>query len=176
MFRSFLYKLAVVLAVLSLVPLLIFFSRKESPPEKVKVKLHNRQTVENFTLESTGKEKWLLSSPLALFKGKDVIELKSPVLTLISPKRAVVRANEAVYYRGKGLLKLKGVSLNLENLKAFSVSGTYFLKKELFKGKGGCEVLTENSETTGNLCTLYLKSEEVIISDRIKSVIRSERR
>lgn len=171
--RSLLYKLAFFLALASLVPLVIFLSRRESPPEKVSVKLHNKQTVENFTLSSAGKEKWVLRAPIAVFEDRDKIKLEKPVLTVSSHPPAVIEAEEALFDRKSSRLYLKGVRLTSRNIKAFSPRGTYLLKRELFKGTDGCSftLQSSNSTTTGKECEILVKERKVIISQGVKTQV-----
>ena len=171
--RGLFYKVAFLLALASLVPLIIFLSRRESPPEKISVKLHNKQTVENFTLSSTGKERWVLRAPVAVFEDKNRIKLKKPVLTVYTRPPVVIEAEEALFDRSRSELYLKGVHLTSENIEALAPVGTYFMKRELFKGSKGCtfNLKTSKSTTTGKLCRILVDKREVIISKGVKTQV-----
>jgi len=174
MSRSFFYKAALVLALVSLIPLVIFLSRRESPPEKISVRLHQKQTVENFTLNSTGQTRWVLKAPVAVFREKDLIELTSPVLTVFRTPPVTVRAGEALFDRKRGILTLRDVYLETGQLRAFSPGGTYLIDKEIFKSSSGCRVVAGSSTTEGKNCTLLIPEREVIITQQVKTVISGE--
>ena len=172
--RSFFYKVALILVVLSLVPLVIFLSRREGPPKKISVKVHQRQTVENFVLNSTGEEKWVLKSPLAVFKEKNLIELQSPVLKVFRDPPIVIEAERALFNRAKGELRVVKVKLKSGQLFGTSQEGTYFVDRELFTTNSGCLIKVRSSTTTGKNCTLKFKEREVIISQNVRTLIDGE--
>ncbi|WP_456342723.1 LPS export ABC transporter periplasmic protein LptC [Thermovibrio sp.] len=174
MSRSFFYKAALILALSSLIPFIIFLSRRENPPEKISVKLHQKQTVENFVLTSSGKSRWILKSPLAVFREKELIELDSPVLTVSGSPPIVVRARKALFDRKRGELELEGVEMETGELSAASPQGVYFVERELFKTDKGCLVKSGSATTTGKECTLKLDKRKVIITQQVKTVITGE--
>jgi len=169
--RGLFYKIAFVLALASFVPLVLFLSRRESPPEKVPVPSHKKQTVENFTLSSTGKERWVLRAPVAIFEDRNRIRLKRPVLTVYTRPPVVIKAEEALFDKGRSELYLKKAHLTSENIEAFSPLGTYYVKRELFTGREGCtfNLKTSKSTTTGGVCRILVDRREVIISKNVKT-------
>jgi len=171
--RSLFYKVAFLLAVASLVPLVIFLSRRESPPEKISVKVHDKQTVENFTLTSSGERRWLLRAPVAIFEDRERIRLKEPVLEVEAEPPVLIRAKEALFNKAKGVLYLKGVELTSGNLEAGAPSGVYYVKRELFDTKAGCtfRLKDTNSNTTGNHCQIFVKEREVIITNHVRTEV-----
>ena len=173
--RNKLYKLALLLVLLSFVPFLLFVSKRETPPEKIKVPQHKTQTVENFVLKSAGKNVWELESPSAVLVRKDLIKLTKPVLTVLSKERVVIKASEALFDREKQLVYLKQVSLKGKNFIAFSPEGIYDLKSQTFKTEVGCKAVYNSVNTLeGKKCVLNLKSRVTIISNRVKTVIRED--
>ncbi len=174
MSRNFFYRAALLLSLLSLIPLMVFLSRRETPPEKISVKFHQRQTVENFILNSSGSRRWVLKSPLAVFKEKDLIELKFPVLTLFTSPPVIVKAKRALFNRKENRLELEEVELESGQLFASSPRGTYLIEKELFETSSGCLVKTPSFTTSGKVCTLNLEEGEVIITQQVKTVVTGE--
>ncbi|WP_456456116.1 LPS export ABC transporter periplasmic protein LptC [Thermovibrio sp.] len=169
--RSFFYRLALALLLVSILPFIFFLVRRETPPENLKVKTHKEQTIENFTLNSTGKNRWILKSPKAVFRGNNLVELKKPVFETLNAPKIEITAKEALLNREKGFLFLKSVNLVSNGLKAFSPEGIYFIETGVFKTDKGCELKTETSTTKGRKCIFYLKEGEVIIEGKVKSTI-----
>ena len=173
--RSRLYRLALLFLIISFVPFLIFISRKETPPEKVNIPQHKSQTIENFILKSSGKNRWQLTSPKAKFLDKSIIELEKPVLTVFLKSRITIEADEAKLDRKKGLIYLDNVKLIGSSFKASSPQGIYILKRELFKTNRNCKVTYNIVNTSeGKICTLDLKYQRAIISGGVKTVVREE--
>ena len=170
--RGLFYKVAFLLALFSLVPLVIFLARKESPPEKLSVKVRQKQTVENFSLKSTGKPPvWTLSSPIAVFKDKERIELKEPSLIVYLEPPVKITASKALFDRSKGELYLYQVRLTSKELEASSPYGVYLVDKALFKTSSGCRVLSKGSRTSGKVCSLYLRSKEFVLEGSVRTTI-----
>jgi lipopolysaccharide export system protein LptC len=170
--RRLFYRIAFLLALFSLVPLIVFLARRESPPEKLSVKVRQKQTVENFSLKSTGKSPvWTLNSPLAVFKDKERIELEKPSLTLYLSPPVEITASKALFDREKRELYLHQVHLVSEEVDAYSPSGVYFLNKALFKTDSGCKIISGASRTSGKVCTLYLKSRKFVVEGSVKTTI-----
>ena len=171
--RSKFYKIAVLLAIISFIPLFIFVSRRENPPDKVNVPRHKTQTVENFRLKASGKEKWELVSPKAQFVDKNIVNLENPVLTVYLKNRVTVKAREARLDRSKGTVYLKDVKLVGTDFEAFSRKGIYYLRREVFKTNSGCKAIYNGvNSSKGRVCTIDLKSRKVIIRGRVKTVVR----
>ncbi|ADU97117.1 protein of unknown function DUF1239 [Thermovibrio ammonificans HB-1] len=170
--RRKLYRLAVLLAFLSLLPLVLFLSRREEPPLKVKVKVHQRQTIENFTLESTGKRVWTLSAPEAQMVDKDKIYLKEPVLTVYLKEPVKIYADSAVYFRDKGIVDLISPRLVTANYTAYTGRGVYNLKTATFKSLTTCTATAPGKgSTVGASCTVKVDKGVVIIKGKVKSVL-----
>ena len=167
------YKLALILAVVSFLPFLIFVSRREAPPEKVKVPQHKTQTVENFKLKATGENKWELSAPKATFIGKNVIKLILPVLTVYLQNEIIIKSSSAVLYRDRGIVYLDNVTLVGRNFRASSKKGTYNLKRQLFETDEGCRAVYNNvNSLEGEICKIDVREDKVIILKHVKTVIR----
>ena len=173
--KSKLYKLALFLLIVSFFPFLIFISKKETPPEKINVPQHKTQTVENFILKSSGKNRWQLKSPQAKFLDKNTVELKRPVLVVFLKSKITIKAEEAKFNKNLGLIHLKSVELIGPDFWAFSPEGIYDLNKEIFKTESKCKVIYNRiNMSEGNACTLDLKYRRAIIYGRVKTVIREE--
>ncbi len=173
--RSKLYKLALFLLIISFIPFLIFLSKREAPPAKVNVPQHKTQTVENFVLKSSGKNRWQLRSPKANFINENLIELVNPVLTIFLKNQIVIKADEAKLNRKEGLVYLKNVTLTGPDFVAFSPEGIYILRKQMFKTDKRCKITYNRINTSeGNTCILDLKYQRAIISDSVKTVVRED--
>ncbi len=173
--RSKLYRLALFLLIVSFIPFLIFISKKETPPEKINVPQHKTQTVENFILKSSGKNRWQLKSPQAKFLDKNIIELKKTILVVFLKSRITIKAEEATFNRNLGQIRLKSVELIGPNFRASSPEGIYDLNKEIFKTESKCKIIYNKINISeGNTCTLDLKYRRAIIYGRVKTVIREE--
>ena len=171
--RDKLYRLALILAIISFLPFLVFISRREVPIEKVKVPAHKTQTVENFRLKAAGKNKWELSAPEATFVGKNIIKLKTPVLTVYLQNRIVIKSLNAVFYRDKGVVYLDNVTLLGKNFRADSKKGVYNLEKQLFETDKGCRVVYNDiNSLEGEVCKIDVKEDRVIILKHVRTVIR----
>jgi len=170
--RNFFYKVALLLLAFSLVPLVIFLSRKENPPEKVAVKVHKKQTVENFTLTSLGKRRWILTAPVAVFEGPQLVRLQNPVLRAEGSPPVEIRAKEALLDRSRGVVRLKEVLFKSADLSSCSPEGTYYLQKELFLTEKGCTFYFGESETEGRRCSILPAEGKVIITDSVKTLFR----
>ncbi len=169
--RSFFYRLALILFLISTLPFVIFLINRETPPANLKIKAHKEQTIEKFSLRSTGENPWILKSSKAIFKANDIIELKEAVFETLTPPKIRIMAREALFNKGKGLLLLKFVHLYSNKTEAFSPEGTFFTEKGIFKTDKGCKLKSETSITTGQRCILFVKDGKVIIEGRVKSTI-----
>ena len=171
--RAKLYKIALFLVIISFLPFLIFISRKENPPEKVKIPHHKTQAIENFKLEATGKNRWELVAPEATFAGKEIINLRNPVLTLYLKDKLMIKATKAILYRDKGIVYLENVRLLGKNFEAVSNRGTYNLKEQIFETRSGCRATYNMVNTSeGKVCKIDLKEDRVTILNRVKTIVR----
>ncbi len=171
--REKLYRLALTMAVISFLPFLVFVSRKEAPPEKIKVPQHKTQTVEKFKLEATGKNKWELIAPKATFVGKNIIKLNNPVLTIYLKNRVIIESSRAILHRDKGIVYLDNVTLFDENFKADSKGGIYDLRRQLFKTDKGCRAVYNNvNSSKGKICKIDVSEDKIVILKHVKTVIR----
>ena len=170
--RRKLYRVAVFLALVSLLPLLIFLARRETPPTKVEVKVHQKQTIENFVLRASDRYDWELKSPEAQAVDKNNLLLKEPVLTLYLKEPVVIKAEEAVYNRAKGEISLVKPELLTGNYTASSPEGVYLIKKKLFLSNSPCRFVSRyQGETVGRSCTVNLVSGTVIIRGKVRTTL-----
>ena len=171
--RSKFYKLSLVLLIISFLPFLIFLLRRENPPAQIEVPHHKTQTIENFELKASGRNRWKLKSPKATFIGKEIIKLKHPVLTIYVNGNMLIYAESAKLDKKRNKLILKKVYITGKNFNAFSKKGIYSLKKQIFETNSGCKAVYNNVNfSEGNACKIYLKSREIIITNGVKTVIR----
>ncbi|GEM_PF-1232479 len=169
-------RVAFFLLLISFIPFLFFFVRRESPPPKVRVETHRNQVVKDFSLRSSGRDFWVLVSPEALFHGEQEVFLKFPKLTLYrnNGARIVVRSSEAVYHKQKNKLYLKGVNLTGRDFKVTAPSGVFDFKSGRFFAEKGCKIVLEGSGvTTGKRCIFNLKKDSFSVSGKVKSIFRS---
>jgi hypothetical protein len=175
--RSKLYRAAVFLAIVSLLPLLIFLSRRESPPSKVEVKVHQKQTIENFVLRASDRYDWELKSPEAQAVDKNTLLLKEPVLTLYLKESIVIRAKEALYDRARREIELLSPQLLTGNYTAFSPKGIYWIEEKLFVSNSPCKFVSRwQEETVGRNCTVNFVKGTVIIKGGVKTTLTGVRR
>ncbi|ADY73805.1 protein of unknown function DUF1239 [Desulfurobacterium thermolithotrophum DSM 11699] len=167
--REKFFKVAVFLAIISILPFIVLIMRKETPPEKLNVETHKKQVIKDFVLKSEGVKKWILRAPKALFEGEE-IHLKKPQLVIYDKDKFFLIADEAVYYQNKKLVHLKQVTLIGKNLRGKAPYGTYYTDKEIFTTKTTCEFTFDNDKrVTGKGCQLELKDKKVIIQSNVKS-------
>jgi hypothetical protein len=170
--RELLYKVALLLALSSFLPLALFLIRRESPPQGISVKLEQKQTVEHFSLESVGGAVgWHLSAPRATFADRWHLELIKPFLVVNLKPTIKVLASRAVFDRRKGELYLYDVTLVSRELKASSPYGTYHLSKALFETDSSCRIISNGSETVGNSCYFFLKEKRFIVKGNVKTTL-----
>ncbi|TCK06649.1 LPS export ABC transporter periplasmic protein LptC [Phorcysia thermohydrogeniphila] len=174
--KEAIYKIAAFLAIVSILPFVIFMARRESPPEKFHVETHKKQLIKNFTLESKGeKRSWVLRAPEAVFEGNKEIILKFPELELLEKERVLIHAESAIYNQETEELFLENVSIESENLSGKTRTGTYSTSKGVFVTHDTCEVTLKNRFTVeGKECILDLKNKRVIIQSKVKSILREE--
>ena len=172
--KKAIYKLAAFLAIVSVLPFIIFMARKESPPEKLHVETHKKQLIKDFVLESKGdKKSWILRAPKAVFRGNREIYLEHPELELLNEEKVTIRSELATYNQETGELFLENVSIEGENLSGKAGRGVYNTGKGIFVTNEGCEVTLKSRFTVkGKDCTLDLKNKKVIIQSKVKSVLR----
>jgi len=171
------YKVSLFLAVISFLPFLVFISRRENPPPKVKVPKHKKQTVEEFTLRSTGKNRWVLRAPKATFPEKDVVILEKPVLTLFRDGNFTIIAEWAKLLKRENKVLLKRAVLEGRNFRGFSPKGIYYFDGEVFKTNSNCTVVYNGvNSMKGKNCTVDVKRQKVIISKGVRTVIKEVRK
>jgi hypothetical protein len=171
MARSFLKRLALFLIAVSTLPFILFFARKESPPERIEVKSHRKQTIEDFSLKAEGGKKWELSAPRAIFETKSRVKLLNPVLKIEEPPLKIF-AREALYEKEGEKLFLKEVRIEGEEMELSAPDGVYLLREELFKGERGCTFKGKATGTTvGSRCILLIGEKKIIISDGVRTLI-----
>jgi hypothetical protein len=175
--KSKFYKLSLILAVVSFVPFLIFISRRENPPPKVKIPQHRKQTVEKFILKSTGKNRWILRAPKATFPEKNVVILEKPVLTIFKNGNFTIVANWAKLFKEKNKVFLKNATLKGKNFTGFSPEGVYYFNREIFKTNSTCKLIYNGvNSIKGRTCTVDVKRQRVIIFKGARTVIKEVRR
>ncbi|SMO69156.1 Lipopolysaccharide-assembly, LptC-related [Balnearium lithotrophicum] len=171
--RNKFFQIAVLLIFLSVLPLVVFLSRREAPPEKVKIPKHRKQTIEEFVLKSSGKNRWILRAPTATFLNKNTIKLIKPKLKVFLTEKVEIEADSAEFLRDKNRVILKNVRLKGKNFNAFSPSGTYFLKSGVFLSKSKCNAnFNKVNNITGKGCKIEFKREKITIFSSVKTTIK----
>ncbi len=170
--RDILFKIAVILALISIAPLIVVISRRENPPKYPKVEVHNKQIVRDFTLKSNG---WVLKAPIAEVK-KECISLKLAKLKVLSNKTVTIMASEACYKKQSNVCNMKNVKLLEDNLTAITPYGIYNGRKNTFRTLKSCLIkFSGNNTIEGNGCIANLKDQRFIILNGVKSTLRSMR-
>jgi len=170
--REKLFKLALLLLLIGLLPLL-YFTLKSEPPPKKELKSYKEQTIENFTFTelSQKEKKWILKSPKAVFKNKEVIILENPILKIFSTN-STIYAKKAIYNQRKNLATLESIKLEGKDFTAQTSKGIFNGKTEIFKSTTSCIINFKNGYTIkGNECLIYLRSGKVIIKQGVSTVV-----
>jgi len=172
--KETIYKVATLLAVVSILPFIIFVARRELPPEKFHVETHKKQLIKDFVLESRGEKKsWILRAPEAVFEGKETIILKRPKLLLLEEEEVTISAKRATYHQEKGELLLENVRVDGKNIKGKADRGIYRTQEETFLADSRCTVVLKGKfSVEGKSCLLDFKNKRVIIRSEVKSAFR----
>jgi len=168
-----LYKISLILIVITLLPLIFFLSRKEVPNQKIKIPKHKRQTVENFVLKSSGKNRWTLTANRAMFTNQNQVNLTKPILKINLKQPLTIKAERASYFRNRNLINLEKVTLMGKNFYASSPKGIYYLDKKVFKTDSYCKItFNKVNEIEGKGCLLNIEKEEITIFNSVKTTIK----
>ncbi|SNR61728.1 LPS export ABC transporter periplasmic protein LptC [Desulfurobacterium atlanticum] len=170
--REKLFKLALLLLLIGLLPLL-YFTLKSEPYPKKELKRYKEQTVEKFTFTELSKkgEKWTLKSPKASFKGKDVVILEDPIFKIFS-SNSTIYAKKATYNQKENITILKNIKLESRDFIAKTTEGIFNGKTEIFKSITPCIIDFKNGYTIkGNQCLINLRNGKVIIKQGVSTVI-----
>ena len=176
--KETIYKVAAFLAIISVLPFVIFMARRELPPEKFHVETHKKQLIKDFVLESKGeKRSWILRAPEAVFEGNREILLHFPELELLEGEKVLIRAELATYNQDTGELSLEGVSIESKSLSGRTEKGVYSTRKGIFTTNATCKITLKKKFTVeGKGCILDFKSKRVIIQSKVKSILREEKK
>ena len=166
-------KVAIALAVISILPFVILITRREAPPEKIDVETHKEQVVKDFVLQSEGRKQWILKSPEALFEGEEKIRLKNPELTIYNGERILLIAKRAVYNQKEKTVNLEEVTITGKEFKGRAPYGVYYTEKENFITDSTCEITFDTTKRiSGKSCQIDLRNKRVIIQSDVKSTFR----
>ncbi len=175
--KNILYKLALFIAVISILPFVIFIARREAPPEKIEVEIHKKQVIREFVLESKGKRAWKLISPEATFEGEKRIMLKSSTLHIYGQETVVLKSPNAIYDQKSGELKVGKVTIKSKSFYAKSDPGIYLTSTGIFTTEGSCYInIRNNGQIWGKQCILDLRKRKFIIKSNVHSRFRGVRR
>ena len=163
-------KVAIALAVISILPFIILIARKEAPPERIEVETHKEQVIKDFILQSEGSKQWVLRAPEALFEGEKKIRLENPELTVYDREKVLLIAKKAIYNQEKKSVNLKQVVIIGKDFRGKASHGIYYTEKETFITDATCEITFDSSKRiSGKGCRIDLRNKRVIIRSNVKS-------
>jgi len=163
-------KVAIVLAVISILPFVILIARKETPPERIDVETHKEQVIKDFVLQSKGSKQWVLKAPEALFEGEKRIRLENPELTVYDKEKVLLIARSALYDQEKKSVNLKQVVIIGKDFRGKASYGIYYTEREIFITDSTCEITFNSSKKiSGKGCQIDLRNKRVIIQSNVKS-------
>ncbi len=175
--KKLFYRIAVLIALVSILPFIVFIARREAPPEKIEVEVHKKQVIKDFVLESKGKKVWKLTAPEATFEGEKCIKLKNPVLRIYNKEIVILKSPAAVYNQKSGKLEVSKVTIVSKGFYAESEKGVYSTSKEVFRTEGSCYIkIKETNQIWGKKCVLDLKKRKFIINSNVRSQLRGVER
>ncbi len=170
-----LFQIALLLLLLGLAPIFFFFLKKEPAPKR-KFESSKKQTIKTFIFTEirNGEKRWILKSPQATFKGKDIF-LQQPILFVFSPENSTIYANEAIYNKESNFASLTDVTLKSKEFTAKTSNGTFNGKEEKFISNSTCKIVFETEYSiNGKKCFIDLKSGKVIISGGVSTIIQEK--
>lgn len=171
--KNRLLRIAIVLAVISILPFVVLMAQREAPPEKIDVETHREQIIKNFVLQSEGSKRWILKSPKAIFEGEQQVDLDNPKVTVYANETITLTARRAVYDKQKQTVNLEQVTIIGKDFKGSSSYGVYHTKNETFTTNSTCMLTFDgNKEIGGKGCNLNFENERVIIKSMVKSTFR----
>ncbi len=163
-------RIAIVFAVISILPFVILITRKETPPERIDVETHKEQVIKDFVLQSKGSKQWILKAPEALFEGEKKIRLENPELTVYGKEKVLLIAKSALYDQEKKSVNLNQVVIIGTDFRGEASYGIYHTEKEIFITDSTCKITFNSSKKiSGKGCQIDLRNKRVIIQSNVKS-------
>ncbi|WP_457569900.1 hypothetical protein [Desulfurobacterium sp.] len=172
--REKLFRIAIIIGIAGLLPLLFVMLHKNAPPPKVHIKKTKQQVIKDFVFsqEETNQTEWQLKAPEAKFIDNHII-LKEPILKVNTKTPVEIAAQKAIYYRQENRATFENVKLKGKDFYAETPSGKFDGKLQTFYSNSSCLIKFSNGYTIkGKNCSINFKTGKVIISKGVKTVIK----